>query len=468
VYKALRYEPSSNTDKFRWNHADVLVDNAHGLLLRALDARNEWQDRYLKFHTFLSELEQFEVIDKIHRQETQAGFYEVDQTVAQSDADAVASSKSPLSQATFILEGLINNFGSQIETQSGAQQLLSWLSHVSGYSSEKAVDGHATWNGEDKTIVVHCKDAAATIAYFSLHNELSRFRAEHALRQADLTGLEHKAVGLNSRADWERKNASFRRARTDALRKIYERKRELLSRPGGGLDFAGQLESALTRCRRDFSDGLAHAAAAASGLRTIFGYPTELPKDVETAMRDRQEGVGKALDSAITWVRDAASWLTRFFQTDGQQSLVVSLRQILSLETWQAFLRTGDAQFELPEDLFPSQSHVRLRGVSLHTMGAKGVFGASLSAPPSSFYRMSDGKINSVDQRDIPPIRIGGVRDYESNRSPEIGGTAIAYNVSPIGIWSFSLSDISTSGRGLPDINDVIVEFALASKAAGA
>jgi hypothetical protein len=462
MYRALRYKPSSLKQSFRWNHADVLLDSAHALLNRALDARSEWQDRYLKFHTFISELDQFEALDAIHREETLAGFYETDAAVAHADMVSVLAMMNYLSNAVLALTNVADRVGNEFSTQSGAEQLLGWLSHVSAYASTGAT-AQATWNGVTKSVIDHCFDATVALAQHGLNNQQDRSRAEAAARNSDQAGLQERYKGLAAKAAWEAKNVAFRKRRTDALRAIYAQKRALFAEKGGGLDFQTQLASALKRCERDYSDGLEHAAAADLGLQRIFGYEHRIPPVVARAMSANgpEEHPPAALDEAIEWARNASSWLTHFVQRDALSSISLSLKRLVLPGEWQDFLRSGHLMFILPEDLLPHQAHVRFRGVSLHVVEGRGLCGAALKIPEASFYRMRDGSTHSVNQEDIPIVRIGAVRRYDSARPPEVAGMSAAYNISPIGKWHLSLSDLSSQGETLRELGDVIFELTM-------
>jgi hypothetical protein len=466
-YKALSYVPSLSMARFRWNHADVLIDNANNLLGRALEARGEWQDKYLKFHTFLTELEQFEALDKIHDQETAAGFYEIDELLATSESRAAGISNYYLLSAITELQSAANRITTEQRTQNIAEQLLAILAHCNAYNNSGAPQGHLTWTVDgtniDKLMIDHAKEAAAAITSFGLRNEANRTNAELNTKNADFNGLKERLNGLTRKAAWETRNVAFRKARTAALRQIFAKKRSLMLTSEGGLDFNGQLKSSMNRCERDFSDGLAHAAAAAKGLQIIFDYPTALPSEIKDIISSTHTSAGKFLDEALTWVRDASSWLTRFSQTDCQQTFMVSTRRQIGEEAWQRFLGSGLLTLEVPEDLFPQQSHVRFRGLSLYAQDSKGLFGATVTPPRRSFYRMASGKTNDVDQSDIPPFRIGAVHRYEANRTSEIVGSSSGYNISPFGEWLISLSDLSTNGQSLSRVEDILVEIVYAS-----
>lgn len=464
VHRTLRFEPSALPHSFRWNHADLLLDEAHSLLSRALDARSEWRDRYLKFHTFLSELEQFEVLDAIHKEETRAGFYETDSILAHAEEDAAQAMIDKLDEARGNLESIATRQAQNSWQQILAQTILGWLSHVSAYASG-AADQHATFNQVNKTVLEHCKDEAFNIANHNVQNDLERIRAEAATRTSDLNGLSKRMTGLAARATWESKSAIFRQLRTDALRRLFAHKRALLSEAGGGLDFPTQLKSALRRCQRDYSDGLEHAVGADLGLHRIFGYEPRLPSAVARAIASDKalNHAPAALDEAIEWTRNASSWLTHFVQRDGLAPVSLSLRRLVLASAWRDFLRSGELSFVIPEDFFPKQSHVRFRGASLHTMDARGVFGASLKVPSTSFYRMRDGSAHDSNQHDIPALRIGAVRRYDAARPPEVAGMSAAFNISPIGSWRLSLTDLSSSDERVREIGDLIFELTVAA-----
>src|SRR6185295_9618240 len=141
----------------------------------------------------------------------------------------------------------------------------------------------------------------------NLANDRNRAGAELAGRDGDVRGLVKRAQGLSVKARWEAKNTDYRHRRTQALRKLFEKRRELLSEPNKGLDFPSQLSSALRRCERDYSDGLEQAIAAQRGLELIFGYKSTLPAPVEHAVGGGTDPgmLSRVLDESLKWARNA-------------------------------------------------------------------------------------------------------------------------------------------------------------------
>jgi hypothetical protein len=140
------------------------------------------------------------------------------------------------------------------------------------------------------------------------------------------------------------------------------------------------------------------------------------------------------------------------------------LQSLLGTGGWDNFRTTGSAQFAVTEQMFPQQSHVRLRGLSLHTLGLNGICAAQLQAPAASYYRHLGGNQVGVTQSDVGHLRIGAVRHYQSARGPEVAGSNSGYNVSPFGQWSITLTPVSSATGGLDQVSDVIIEMTVSSR----
>ena len=151
--------------------------------------------------------------------------------------------------------------------------------------------------------------------------------------------------------------------------------------------------------------------------------------------------------------------------------LAVSVKG-LAKSDWEAGRSASQWTFEVPEDLFQGQAHVRLRGLGLavrrrdrprrrtqrrrsrradkrgdDACQPQGFWSASVSVPPSATVPHISGAASELDQKSLPDCYFGRVADRDSSQEPEIAGIGATHNASPIGKqWKLALSPKSTDG----------------------
>jgi hypothetical protein len=180
----------------------------------------------------------------------------------------------------------------------------------------------------------------------------------------------------------------------------------------------------------------------------------------------------------VAWVRQAKNRVAQFAQMDQSYVLAVSLKD-LAKGQWGP--NRGEWTFDVPEELFKGQAHVRLQGLGLAVVNAPealpiqaksksgqkadadpgapkplGFWSASVSLPAMATVRNLSGATSELDQKALPSCYFGMVGDREASRDPEIGGGNAIRNVSPIGKgWKVVLSPKSTDGALTADLQDV-------------
>jgi hypothetical protein len=338
-------------------HADTLVRQADELLDRCLRDRAEWEDKFLKAHQFMTDLDQFDRLDAIHKKEEAQGFYEVDAKLSSADLTAAQTLHGWLEAAQYDLRATADRVRASYSNQYSAALKVGWLSHISGYQKGLA-DNTVKWNDVEGKVIDLCYEAAGAQVEYQLLNELNRADADVASRNGEITGLAQRLVGLATKANWEGQNRSFRRLRTEVLRQVYAMRRRLVTESGGALNFGERLQAVQRRCARDFRDAVARIAAARTGLRVLFGYDAPLPASVEFVLSHPGTPMptASALDDAVQWTRDTAAWLIRFSERDQMYSPTVSLRDLLGEAAWKAFIRTGTANVPCRASALPQAS----------------------------------------------------------------------------------------------------------------
>jgi hypothetical protein len=232
----------------------------------------------------------------------------------------------------------------------------------------------------------------------------------------------------------------------------------------------------------DFRDALARLNAANQGMKLLFGYDADLPKEGSTGY----------FDNVMQWARQARNWTAHFGQNDQRYTLAVSLKD-LAPSQWEAGKAASEWTFGLPDSLFPGQSHVRLRGLKLQVVGGKtddaepakakavaqkanpapepprspGFWSARISVPAIAGILDANGSRKELDQKNLPVCFLGSVSDREG----ELAGSGALHNASPLGNgWKLALSAKSTGGTQTTALQDILLflDVAVRSQKVGA
>jgi hypothetical protein len=418
-----KFSETPSTD-FRYHQVEQLLAQIATLIERGITSRTEWQDLGERSFARLIELKEFADLDDIHADEIKSGYYAF-----------------PLIQSLAETEALwySNNSHEADQVLAYVNKIIPGPSSVPDYRPKDL--GEASANLQAWTAKV--QDGVAK----------NRFTA------------------AGSKANYDNCDVTFRRRRTVAARQINALKLAAYSDPDGPLNFDERRAIASTRFKEDFGDALLRLATVKQGLELIYGYKLDL------------KASSSLFDDALMAVRAAMEWLVRFTAQEQNYILPISVRCI-SEDNWKSGLwsskQGGTWSFDVPASLFPSQAHVRLRGISatITSKNSRALFQSMVQVPQTSVSVHLDGKNVKLDQSMVPVIRIGRVAGMDSQRSPDTVGTLALHNASPIGSWKVAASASSsplTFGMSEPspvrplvyggnsaDIDDLVIHLLLA------
>jgi hypothetical protein len=291
-----------------------------------------------------------------------------------------------------------------------------------------------------------------------------RFTAQAASESSRL-----RKESLDRLAQWSLANIGFRRERAQAERDAVWEKVYQAAGSGGLLNYHESIPPLERRFASDFRDALARLAAARRGLGALYDYAPVFP----------EEGSPGYLDAVLLWVANARSRLAQLSQREQNYVLALSIKELAKGE-WKSGQGKTEWTFEISEELFPAQALVRLRGLgmavalpnpeqgTLVKVGRSkppGVWTAQVSVPPTGTFRPATGAPRQLDQQAIPVCFVGRVADRNLARPPEVVGTHILHNVSPIGKpWKIKLSPKSTGGAPSKAIEDVELYLHVAAR----
>lgn len=459
IEQSLAFTPIDR-QSFRPNHVDILLNQAADLLDRCLVERDDWYGKASRAAALSLEVSEFLKNDEIHKEEVSAGIYTVNYAMSHAERLATIERINGSAQLSQNINGILTNWYSSdaINAATTASQRMAWANAA---MSNFAAD--LTFNNQTMKGPQHVMAAAGLLAPRASIIEQLSFVTQQIDQASARRVAEATLQGLSTKADWDLADAGFKRKRTQVARDLADYKIRLATMAGGAYNYAEQMDSVLARFNRDYSDAIVRLDAAREGMKIYYGYDVAIPPSVVTVLSQTSPAASdqmRCVDDAVRWVRDAIAFLVSFTQLEQSYTYTLSLKQTLGEQAWQAGLSGGQWKARVNEDLFPRQSHVRVRGLNLFVEGKEGagIWRTTISAPTDSFCRHLSGAMVPLKQ-DPPVLRIARAISRSSVHFPEVFGASILRNISPFGEWTIQLNDRSTKGVNRSEIGDVEIDI---------
>jgi hypothetical protein len=462
---------------FNYLHVGPLLDQAAGLLDRCAVARTQRDRLQMEKWKLALELDGFFRLGQLQERERQAGVDTLPYQRAVMESGAENSLESNHKSAEAQLAGLMDDLvASGFNKRMAARELSAWLAAYPLKDADlRGDDAGYTFDGARKTKPEHLFDAARIAADEAAWEQIADLMARRFAAMAASEAGRLRKESLDLQAKWSLADIGFRRERAQVERDALWEKVYQAQSPGGLFHYGERMAPLERQFSMDFREALARLTAARRGLRELYGHAPEFP----------QAGTAGYFDAVVTWVSQAQRRLTQFSQADQNYVLAVSLKELAKAD-WEAGRTAGQWSFEVPQELFDGQAHVRLRGLGLAVVaepepaetappkakaGQKvdlaapppppkpaGFWSARLTLPPVAAVRHLSGQAGELDQKSLPPVYLGRVADRDSPREPEIAGLGAAHNASPIGKpWKLALSSKSTDGTATANLGDVML-----------
>ncbi|HVJ07853.1 MAG TPA: hypothetical protein VM554_05680 [Acidisarcina sp.] len=374
---------STPNTEFRYHQVEQLLGQVAVLLERGIATRAEWQGLGEKSLATQLQLQQFSDLDDVHAAEVTSGYYAF-----------------PSIQST-------GEYIAQCETDPDPQQRI--IDNVAEIAS-KGLSGNALPS--------------------DLPNAGARMQA--AIAEANQWASWDRATAACSKAAYDNVDIGFRRSRTEAARRINAMRFKAFTDQGGLINFEERRTVLQDRFKQDFQNALARIPAIKQGLDQLYGY--SFPAIDSNSI----------FDSTLISVRAAMEWLLRFSAQEQNYILPLSVRSLVGSK-WADGLDTdqqgGKWNLTIPLGQFPSQAHVRLRGISVtvDSDDANALFQSLVKVPQRGTVVHLDGSSATLDQSAAPATRIGRVQRLDSQRAPDTVGSLSLHNVSPIGEWAIAV-----------------------------
>jgi hypothetical protein len=483
IETGFKFSPLESDEEFHYLQVEPLLEQAAELLRGCLSERARRDELAIEKWKLQLELDQFFRVDQVHERERQAGIDTLPYERAALEGAAEGSSGQNHGKAEEQLKTLLEDqVAAGFNRSMAARQLTAWLTSYPLKDNELGGDeAMYTFDNVHKSKPDLLYDAARMAgdeeAWEKVFTLMSRRYAEAAAAEK----AKLRKQGLDLLANYSRADIAFRRQKAQAARDGFWEKVYQVQSPDSLLNYNQKIAPAERRFATGFREALARLEQARRGLKELYGWEPPFPK----------EGSAGYLDEVDLWVSGARHRVKQFAQRDQTYVLAVSLKE-LAPGQWESGRAASQWTFDLPEQLFGGQSHVRLRGLGLAVVGPKpeepdpkqkgaakkaaaaategpategpkadGFWSAHVSVPPAATVRFQSGATHELDQKAVPVLHLGRVGDQGS--SPEIAGADILHNASPIGRqWRLVMSPKSTAAMGTEKLQDVLVYLRVA------
>jgi len=459
IEKGFQFSPLASDAEFNYLDVESLLDQAAGLLECCAIARSQRDRLQLEKWKLQLELDHFFRLDQVQERERQAGADTLPYERAALESGAESALEANHRSAEAGLKELTDELvASGFNKRMAGQELAAWMSAYPLKDNDlRGDDANYTFDGVRRTKPEHLFEAARLEADEAAWELVSDLMARRFAAMAASEAGRLRKESLELRTKWSLAEIGFRGERSQAERDAHWEKVLQAQSSGGPLNYSEQISPIERQFSFDFREVLARLIAARRGLKELYDYEPPFP----------QEGTAGYFDDVTFWVRTGQTRIAQFSQLDQNYVLAISVKELAKSQGESS--RSSQWTFDVSEELFEGQAHVRLRGVGMAVVGEKGgektlgLWSGRLSVPPTATVRLMSGATKELDQKSFPACYFGRVADRSSPREPEIAGVNTLRNASPIGKqWKLTLSPKSSEGTATASLHDVELYLHLA------
>lgn len=474
IETGFQFTALKSDEEFHFLQVEPLLEQSAALLERCAVDREKRDDLQIEKWKLQLEMDQFLRLNQIRQREREAGADTLAYERAMLDSAAERSIEESHKDAEAQLKALMDDqLASGFNKRMAARELAAWVTGYPLKDQDLAGDEALyTFDGARKSKPDHLYDAARIETDEAAWEQVFSLMARRYEMAASSGAGQLRKQSLDLLAKWYLAYIVFRREKDQvAADGVWEKLYQAQS-AGSVLNYHDRIALLERRFAVDFREALARLAAARRGLQDLYGYASDFPK----------EGSVGYFDEVAAWVRNANQRVRQLAVLDQHYVLALSLKDVAKSQ-WDAGLSSAQWTFDIADDLFPGQAHVRLQGLALAVVGpppeepsqagqkpvarkpagsapdetkVTGSWSARVSVPPLATIKHSSGESVQLDQKAVPVCYLGRVMDREAAAAPEIAGANVLRNASPLGKgWKLALSSKSTDGVPTAMLRDV-------------
>lgn len=271
--------------------------------------------------------------------------------------------------------------------------------------------------------------------------------------RATVEPIAQRGTMMASRVAYLDADDGFRTRRKIAAHDKLVAKLDAIKIPDGPLNYADRIDAIEKRAAVDLREAYSRMKAVAEGLMIVFGLPAPDLPWVPKASNDAING--KLLQEMITWLRAVALLLSDVAARDQDYVYSISLRQFLGQNSFEKMrdAKTPRWDFDVDAHRFAGLKYIRLRGISLEVDSASDTsYGFVMSPPVQAANIYQVGQAATPIQQIIGDCWVGRARAHASPRDPEIVGSRVLNNASPIGRWTMAPNPLQLRVDQVTDI----------------
>jgi hypothetical protein len=471
---AFKFSSLESDAEFHYLHVEPLLNHAAVLLERCAAHRTRWEQLQGEKWRLRLELAEFFRLVQIEEREREGGEDTLSYERAVLESAAEQSLQENHKDAETQLKALLSDLSaSGLNRRVAAREVTAWLSAYPLKDSDlRGDDAGYTFDGVRKSKPEHLFEAARKEADQDAWEQVYSLLVQiyGAVAESEAARLRKESLELQTKACLAA--ISTKRDRAQIARDAVWEKAFQLQAANSILNHHERLALLQREFAVDFRETIACLTAAERGLKELYDFPAGFPK----------QPAATYFDDVNAWFLKARNRLAQIAQLDQSYTLAVSLKQLLQGQ-FEAGRNASEWTFELTDDMFAGQSYVRLRGLSVSVTGAEpeipkggaqksnapapekaaGFWWARVTLPAQAWVRNPAGAVRELDQKSLPVCYLGRVGVEASPGAPEMGGSRVLHNASPIGKqWKLRLSAKSTGGTPTESLEDVQIHLHLA------